>query len=73
MKVYVVVEIWKGLVEEMPPTVYLSNKDAQKHVDEFVPDNYEHEIHLFETEIIKPRMVLAAHRRAMARLEALCS
>jgi len=82
MKVYVVVELWQGMFET-EPSVYLSKKDAQRHFDEFVekyqldPDEpYDGdgtEIHMYETEIIKPRMVLTAHRRALARLEAICS
>ena len=82
MKVYVVVEVWKGILDD--PVIYLNEKDADKHVDEYLKrhdfesveeanEGGNYEIHQYETEIIKPRMVLAGHRRAMARLEALCS
>ncbi len=73
MKVYVVVEIWRGLIEETPPVIYRDIRDAKRHIEGFIPDNDEHEIHIFAVEIIEPRMVIKKRRRALARLEAICS
>ena len=81
MKVYVVIEMREGLIGD--PVVYLRQQDAETHfrkclaenniTNEEEPYNDCYEVYWYETEIIKPRMVLAGHRRAMARLEALCS
>jgi hypothetical protein len=80
LKVHVIVEMIDGIISN--PVVYLDKRDAKAHFDNFIkehdldreePYNDEFEISLFETTVIEPRMVLAAHRRAMARLEAICS
>jgi hypothetical protein len=81
MKVYVVIEMTEGLISD--PVVYLRQQDAENHFNKCLEENHIpnaaepyndcYEVYWYETEIIKPRMVLAGHRRAMARLEALCS
>lgn len=77
MRVYVVVEMWRGLIDPAP-SVYTDKRDAQKHVDTFIKehnlapltydDNWE--IFGFEVEVTKPRMVAVERRRAMACLQA---
>ena len=75
------VETEEGIIENV--SVFLSHKDAQTYFEECCksagltveePYNDDYEVYISDgLQITEPRMVLAGHRRAMARLEALCS
>jgi hypothetical protein len=78
--VHVVMETIEGVVQD--PVVYQNENDAESHFKRCLrengltreyPYNDQYEVSLSNCEVIKPRMVLARYRQAMARLEALCS
>jgi hypothetical protein len=81
MKVYVVVETERGLIINI--AAYLRQKDQQKYFEKCVkansltveePYNYDYEVYMSDSiHVVEPHMVLAGERRAMAKLEALCS
>jgi hypothetical protein len=81
MKVYVVVETERGLIINV--AAYLRQKDQQKYFEKCVkangltveePYSDDYEIYMSDSiQVVEPHMVLAGERRAMAKLEALCS